>query len=72
MYFSTFLNIIFVASLCFLTLNIEANYRHSAAITKRDPIDGPGDPKEGCLPSRFYCEESTVCCSQKCIRRKCA
>ncbi|CAB4442608.1 unnamed protein product [Rhizophagus irregularis] len=41
MYFSTFLKIIFVISLCFLTLNIEAHYRdkhchncHPVTITK--------------------------------------
>ncbi|CAB4376969.1 unnamed protein product [Rhizophagus irregularis] len=60
MYFSTFLKVIFVVSLCFLTLNVEAQ-RNNAVAKAKDPLS--------CLPSGSPCGSGYPrCCSYRCVR----
>lgn len=59
MHFSTFLKVIFVASLCFLTIFVEAHYLKTERAV---PLD--------CLPTNFTCDNSEKCCNN-CINFKC-
>ncbi|GBC10308.1 hypothetical protein RclHR1_09500006 [Rhizophagus clarus] len=76
---------IFIVSLCFLTLNIEAHYQHqrrsSTATTiksKRHPTKPKTNAKsinspKICVPSGTFCSPNSKppCCSGFCYRHKC-
>ncbi|POG65180.1 hypothetical protein GLOIN_2v1668848 [Rhizophagus irregularis DAOM 181602=DAOM 197198] len=61
MYYPTFLKVIFIVSLCFLTLNVEAQPLNGVTKSKR---------QLSCLPSGSRCDKFSNCCS-RCVKGRC-